>query len=135
MDREQTEIDALAALRPDVLNQIARDAITPFYDPTLARRVNRPKPTGSPKPIPALPGVPTFRPRSPGFAQSDVTSTPSMSNGTTHAGKPSNAYRTCNRQTLICQRPEITGTPPAPLFSTADDFITATRKLRTRELE
>jgi hypothetical protein len=36
---EQTEIDALAALRPQLLRQIARDAIAPFYDATLDRRV------------------------------------------------------------------------------------------------
>jgi len=38
MGREQTEIDALAALRPEVLLQIARDAIAPFRDATLERR-------------------------------------------------------------------------------------------------
>jgi hypothetical protein len=38
---EQTEIDALAALRPDLLRQIARDAIAPFYDRTLRRRCNQ----------------------------------------------------------------------------------------------
>jgi hypothetical protein len=36
---EQTEIDALASLRPDLLREIAEDAIAPFYDRTLARRV------------------------------------------------------------------------------------------------
>jgi hypothetical protein len=35
----QTEIDALAALQPDLLEQIATDAIKPFYDSTLERRV------------------------------------------------------------------------------------------------
>lgn len=35
---EQTEIDALATLRPDVLTAIARDALDPFFDHTLARR-------------------------------------------------------------------------------------------------
>jgi hypothetical protein len=35
---EQTEIDALAALRPDLLRQIAREAVEPFYDFTLTRR-------------------------------------------------------------------------------------------------
>jgi hypothetical protein len=35
---EQTEIDALAALRPDLLRQIAEDAIAPFYDRSLRRR-------------------------------------------------------------------------------------------------
>ena len=37
---EQTEIDALATLRPDVLRRIVRDAVEPFYDRTLASRVN-----------------------------------------------------------------------------------------------
>jgi hypothetical protein len=36
---EQTEIDALAALRPGLLRQIATEFLRPFYDPTLARRV------------------------------------------------------------------------------------------------
>jgi hypothetical protein len=36
---EQTEIDALAALQPDTLRQIIEDAIAPFYDKTLDRRV------------------------------------------------------------------------------------------------
>jgi hypothetical protein len=37
----QTEIDAIAALRPDLLRHIARDAIAPFYDYELDRRVAR----------------------------------------------------------------------------------------------
>jgi hypothetical protein len=36
---EQTEIDALATLQPDLLRRIAEDAIAPFYDTTLASRV------------------------------------------------------------------------------------------------
>jgi hypothetical protein len=36
---EQTEIDALATLRPDLLRQVARDAIAPFYDFELNQRV------------------------------------------------------------------------------------------------
>ena len=40
---EQTEIDALATLRPDVLQQIVEDEITPFYDRSLAQRVGRAK--------------------------------------------------------------------------------------------
>jgi hypothetical protein len=39
MGVEQTEIDALAALRPDVLRTLLRDAIEPFYDLTLDDRV------------------------------------------------------------------------------------------------
>ena len=36
---EQTEIDALGTLRPDVLGEILTDAVLPFYDHTLASRV------------------------------------------------------------------------------------------------
>lgn len=43
MGVDQTEIDALASLRPDLLRRIARDAIAPFYDSTLERRVGRAK--------------------------------------------------------------------------------------------
>jgi hypothetical protein len=37
---EQTEIDALATLRPDLLRKIINEAIAPFYDNTLAGRVS-----------------------------------------------------------------------------------------------
>jgi hypothetical protein len=38
---EQTEIDALAALRPDALRDIAEQAVAPFWDPTLADRIRQ----------------------------------------------------------------------------------------------
>jgi hypothetical protein len=40
MGVEQTEIDALAALNPDLLREIALEAMAPFFDYTLTRRVN-----------------------------------------------------------------------------------------------
>jgi hypothetical protein len=39
MGVEQTEIDALATLRPELLRQVARDVIAPFFDSDLDRRV------------------------------------------------------------------------------------------------
>jgi hypothetical protein len=36
---EQTEIDALATLRPDLLREIVSEAVDPFFDSTLAQRV------------------------------------------------------------------------------------------------
>jgi hypothetical protein len=39
MGVEQTEIDALDALRPELLDRLAREAIAPFFDKTLDRRV------------------------------------------------------------------------------------------------
>jgi hypothetical protein len=37
---EQTEIDALATLQPDVLREIVEDAFEPYYDDTLEERVD-----------------------------------------------------------------------------------------------
>ena len=39
MGVDQTEIDALASLRPELLRQIARQAVAPFFDKTLDQRV------------------------------------------------------------------------------------------------
>lgn len=41
MGVEQTEIDSIATLRPNLLRQIANDAIAPFYDHTLDDRVRQ----------------------------------------------------------------------------------------------
>lgn len=41
MGVEQTEIDALAALKPDLLDRIVRQAIEPFFDTSLQRRVRK----------------------------------------------------------------------------------------------
>lgn len=41
MGVQQTEIDALASLQPDLLRRIARDALGPFYDYTLGERARR----------------------------------------------------------------------------------------------
>jgi hypothetical protein len=41
MGVEQTEIDALATLRPGLLRQLAVEALAPFYDYTLAERVEQ----------------------------------------------------------------------------------------------
>lgn len=38
--REQTELDALIALRPDALRRFALEAIEPFFDATLPERVS-----------------------------------------------------------------------------------------------
>jgi hypothetical protein len=40
---EQTEIDALATLQPQLLDEIVREAISPFFDTSLARRVREAK--------------------------------------------------------------------------------------------
>jgi hypothetical protein len=43
MGWEQTEINALSTLQPDVLRQIVQETIAPFYDHTLGRRIREVK--------------------------------------------------------------------------------------------
>lgn len=43
MGVEQTEIDALASLRPELLKRLAKEATEPFFDRTLSRRVSKAK--------------------------------------------------------------------------------------------
>ena len=40
MGVEQTEVDSLLALHPGALAQMVRDALAPYYDPTLVRRAS-----------------------------------------------------------------------------------------------
>jgi hypothetical protein len=69
---EQTEIDALAALRPDELERIAREAVAPYFDARLAERVRDAEAAGRRR----------FRPRSP------TRSTRSASTASRSAPKP-----------------------------------------------
>jgi len=43
MGVKQTEIDALITLRPELLEQLAREALAPFFDYTLAARIDKAK--------------------------------------------------------------------------------------------
>ena len=134
MGHEQTEIDALAALRPEELTRIALDALKPFFDFTLDERCERaatrtrfiaapPEARGASRDARALETIRTAH-------QGVEAALEALEDA------QSAALSRCRRAThgikdVPVAVPEVTidATPPAPLFMTDDDFVTATRKL------
>jgi hypothetical protein len=134
--REQTEIDALMALHPRRLKAIFREAIRPFFDPSLQRRIDEAKrlPDATTEWVKALPEY-----------QSAVTTITDLHGPAACAADALNegmertieALRTRVRDatdaptvTEFDIKPEITAIAPAPLFTTDDTFVDATLKMR-----
>jgi hypothetical protein len=141
--REQTEIDALAALRPEILEQIARAGVAPFHDPTLEVRFV--------KAVQLPAAVHEW------FAklEANVEAHGIISAGRDELESAAETFNqklvefsaTVNAQTKAVREavegaedkpqvdpvtiePEIEAQPNEPLFTASDSYIEATRKLR-----
>jgi DNA topoisomerase VI subunit B len=135
--RAQVEIDALAALRPELLDQIAREAVAPYFDHTLDARFAK---------ATALPdGVRSWVRRLP--AHKSLIRAIHAAHGPTRQ-----AIETLNKATIDAvselrtaleaadDKPEVPSvaitaeitTPERTdsVFDSADDFVAATRKLQ-----
>jgi hypothetical protein len=127
MGHEQTEIDALAALRPEILQRIARAAVTPFFDFGLNERAVTAQAAWRRQADRLLHGHPAY----PlvcariGWALDGIKSA--------HAQLLAAQAKAVELQIALppveAVEPEIDEPPPEPLFTTEDDFIDATRKL------
>jgi hypothetical protein len=160
---EQTEIDALAALRPDILQNIAMTVISLFYDRDLSRRVEDARDqylAEANRRLREHPGYERLRlaiqetdrltVNAISGAQKDLSTAieavlaqmrPELDRVREQQSQTLQELR--GRYDLIRQElsaislpeidipePEIDeGGQPEPLFTTADDFITATRRL------
>jgi hypothetical protein len=131
MQHEQTEIDALAALRPQELRNIALDAIKPFYDDTLATRSE------------------TARHRWEVAAQRHLTEHPdyhaavaNIREARSAVEEVANAFHSVQDSAvhtlegielppIIAPELMIDAAAPSPLFTTDDDYITASLKLKS----
>jgi hypothetical protein len=129
MGREQTEIDALAALRPEILREIALDALKPFFDPTLDDRIGKAKVAWENLAREMLPNVPGWE-----AAREDVaryrellaTAARYLRRAQTRAYK---ALETVKPPEIRLPEAEIVAESPEPLFTTDDDFVAASQKL------
>jgi hypothetical protein len=136
--REQTEIDALAALRPGELDEIARAAVRPFYDPTLERRADAVERRWQRE-------ADAWFHAQPEYVQSlaELTEQREAVEQTlaTFREHKRTILRNLRRMLETAATPAppadvtlaMSGIQPAPLFSTDDDHATACRKLIARK--
>ena len=127
---EQTEIDALAALRPDVLREIAERAIRPFFDETLEDRSESAEQTWQDQVDQQL--------------RHDVRATEiraKMNVALQRVDAAAEALHELQQQAemefarvspppFVMPTARIAQLAPKPLFSADDDYVTATRKLK-----
>jgi hypothetical protein len=127
--REQTELDALIALHPGTLQQIAREAVAPFYDATLTERCQQALDDWLDEAQQRLEA-------SPSYPEACAIITDAREQYTA-ATRTYNAERE-RAQALLpviddeiaAPEPEIDeDDQPEPLFTTTDDFVDATEKL------
>jgi hypothetical protein len=133
MGREQTEIDALATLNPAELRNIALAAIAPFHDPTLQRRVDQAETDWRQ-------AVKTQLNALPGYAEAFQELEDALTEVKTAVDAYSDAQYD-GEQLLKEVEPPAINLPsaklskrePEALFTTDDDYQTATRKLIKRK--
>jgi hypothetical protein len=131
--REQSELDAMLALHPGVLRQIAFDAVAPFWDRTLRERCQEAADQW-------LAETQARLEASPGYtAASDILRQAHALLSAAHEAYQRSLDEA--RDLLPEIDTEIEGPEPEvadedapePLFDSDDDFVTATEKLRERK--
>jgi hypothetical protein len=136
--REQTEIDALLALRPGELERLLHGAIAPFFDRSLDQRFDAANtiPEGADDWFKALPAYTTaaaaIGPLHEDALQAAEALTEAIED---HVAAVRKAVREAEDAPVpdpIDIKPEITVEAAEPLFHSRDDFVTATRKLIAR---
>jgi hypothetical protein len=128
MGREQTEIDALAALRPQVLRRIAREAIAPFWDASLDRRAVDARTRWQEAAEETLRDDPAYEP-----------ACKEISAARDRVKEAADELRDCQARAvanLTLELPEaelveaeLEGDQPAPLFDSRVDYVAASRRL------
>jgi excisionase family DNA binding protein len=129
-NHEQTEVDALAQLQPDVLRQIALDAIKPFFDETLDSRRSEAANRYRQQVKAELEASPEYE-----GVKAEIEICLDLINEAINELKAAqqDGIERLN-MTPVAQfdspQPEISAEAPEPIFTTDDDFVTATLKLK-----
>jgi hypothetical protein len=139
MGHEQTEIDAMIALRPDELRAIARDAVQPFYDRTLKRRAAEAQDQWEEEAMALMRDHPAYQEALSRLGAA-IDALREASPDTLH--EASERFEAVQQEVAdllrtsielpetVLPEPEIdTSSVPRPLFRTDDDYVTATRRL------
>jgi hypothetical protein len=133
--RKQVEIDALAALRPDLLDRIARDAVAPYFDATLERRFNEANTPPDPE---WLHSLPAYADAEKAIAEAHAEAQKAIDALNTKATEAHDAVCTAienaeDKPELppVEIKPEVPEEPEVgTVFDSRDTFIDATRKLQ-----
>jgi hypothetical protein len=131
MGREQTEVDALIALRPAELTRIAEGAVRPFFDPSLAERADEAREAWEQAVAEHLDGWDEF--------QAAVAAIREARDFASHAvQKVEEAQKRAEAileaipevvPDLVAPEPRLPDTDRQPLFSTDYDDLTAVQRL------
>jgi hypothetical protein len=129
-NHEQTEIDALAQLQPEVLRRIARDAIKPFFDETLDSRRHAAESRYREQVKAELQASPEYE-----EVKAEIeTCLESVNEAIDQLKAAQEDGIERLRMTPVAQfespQPEINIEAPEPIFTTDDSFVTATLKLK-----
>lgn len=132
MGYEQVEIDALCALRPELLEEIAQTWVRPFFDFSLGGRVQEAIDEYEERANAALESYPQL-----GAVNGIVAETAGTYNTVIEYYNRTLSDASAQLQGALdgisvpdIPEPEVEDDPPTePLFTTNDDFVTATEKL------
>jgi hypothetical protein len=142
---EQTEIDAAIALAPDALAEIVRDAVKPFYDPTLIQRSQAVRSEWADREIRRYYDLPIYAEAKEAIdlANDEVQAVLASLHDAIAAANDvqqewSDAINAAIEEDPPSEPPTDTAEPnlapaPEPIFTTDDDYATATRKLIDRK--
>ena len=133
MHHEQTEIDALAALRPDALRQIAEESIRPFYDPTLSRRTREAQSRWEDEAQERLREHPAYAEEYDLIATAHEELTTAADELRSAQDRARSLLDEVEPPPVELPEPEIDVEAPAPLFTTRDDYVTATLRLKAHK--
>jgi hypothetical protein len=133
MGREQTEIDALAALRPEILREIAEAAVSPFFDHSLAARCEDAEDEWRVKAAARLEAHPLYAECRAEVETALAAVTVAVAALKVAQDRAMEVLSEVEPPDIELPDPVIDEDPPDPLFTTDDDFATATRKLIARK--
>jgi hypothetical protein len=126
---EQTEIDAMVELRPEVLRQAVFDAVRPFYDDTLDERVAAAEESWQEEAASALREHPDY-----GNLSAEVETAWQRAQAAVDELREAQDRAAEMLQENLPDPPELpeaapTGEPKLALFDSERDFVTSTRRL------
>jgi hypothetical protein len=133
MQHEQTEIDALAALRPQELRNIALDAVKPFYDHTLEARSHEASSLWYHEAQRQLTAHPDYQIEVANIREALITVQEAANAFHSVQASAASTFHGIQLPSIVAPELVLNHAAPEPIFTTDDDYITASRKLKSHK--